>query len=162
MGGGWGRCDNVGPLGRWVLSRAGAQMYMWDISELQTRTVSIDAPENLCTCSLLALDCNISFVVSDSTVRACWTRDMKELDLCKIKDSFPGFSRYFPKKKTQTFCPFGFSHHFSWAFLSLRHPGSFRALGWRGFGVDEFLCDFPSWHPFDQLQGEDGGMGRWL
>lgn len=72
MGGGWGRCGNVGPLGRWVLSRAGAQMYMWDISELQTRTVSIDAPENLCTCSLLALHCNISFVVSDSTVRASW------------------------------------------------------------------------------------------
>ena len=35
----------------------------------QNKTVHV--PEYLCTCSLLALDCNISFVVSDSTVRAC-------------------------------------------------------------------------------------------
>ena len=66
----------------------------------------------------------------------------------------------FSQKKAKTFCPLDFLIIFVGAFLSLRHPGSFRALGWRGFGVDEFLCDFPSWHPFDQLQGEGWRNGK--
>lgn len=83
----------------------------------------------------------------------------------KLASPKPFISRIFQvfsPKKDKHILPLWFSHHFCWAFLSLRHPGSFRALGWRGFRVDEFLCDFPSWHPFDQLQGQDGGMGRWL
>lgn len=81
----------------------------------------------------------------------------------KLASPKPFISRIFQvfsQKKDENILPFGFSHHFCSAFLSLRRPGSFRALGWRGFGVDEFLCYFPSWHPFDQLQGEGCRNGK--
>ena len=73
-----------------------------------------------------------------------------------ISRIFPGI---FPQKRRKHFALWIFSSFCS-AFLSLRRPGSFRALGWRGFGVDEFLCYFPSWHPFDQLQGEGWRNGK--
>ncbi len=69
MGGRWGRCDNLGPLGRWVLSHSGAQMYMWGSAELQNskyfplihQNKTVHVREYLCTCSLLALDWIDSF-----------------------------------------------------------------------------------------------------
>ena len=130
MGGRWGRCDNLGPLGRRVLSHSGAQMYMWGSAELQNskyfplihQNKTVHVREYLCTCSLLALDCIDSFFTIfvsvfslqsclRFTVRVCWT-DMKELCLCKSKG--PLYKQHVASSTSSTL---SMDHHRSWQIM---------------------------------------------